>query len=230
MRALHPLTFAALLLGWSSSHAAPLRTSTVTVHVHRKGFLFSPGVDYTMVAPIVSGSFDPNRSNVDVVVNAKDLSVADAKVAEPVRHEIEDTMRGPRVLDSATFPEIHFSAVQVTETAPEQFRVTGTLQMHGVAQQLALDFGGAGGHYHGRVTLHPSDFGIPPLTFAGGLVRMKDEIDVEFDLVGGASEPPSPSPSTSTSTSTSTSPTPTPTATPSTPPSTSSPTDDHNPQ
>lgn len=192
MRALHPLTLAALLLGWSSSHAEPMRASTVTVHVHRKGFLFSSAVDYEMVAPIASSFFDPTQSTVDVVVNAKELSVVDPSVAAPVRHEIEDTMRGPRVLDSAAFPEIHFSAAQVTETAPEQFRVTGTLQLHGVAQQLALDFGGRPGHYHGRVTLHPSDFGIPPLTFAGGLVRMKDEIDVEFDLFNGprASAPP----------------------------------------
>jgi hypothetical protein len=192
MRRLHPLTLAALLLGWTGGHANALRASTVTVHVHRKGFLFSPGADYTMVAPVASGLFDVDRSSVDVVVHAKDLTVEDRSVSEPVRHEIEDTMRGPRVLDSVTFPEIRFSAARVTETAPEQYRVTGTLQLHGVEQQLALDFGGTPGHYHGKVTLHPSDFGIPPLTFAGGLVRMKDEIDVEFDLVGGAPAPAPP--------------------------------------
>jgi len=192
MRRLHPLTLAAFLLGSASSHAGSPAASTVTVHVHRKGFLFTHDVDYTMTAPIASSEFDLEQPNVDIVVHSKDISVADTSVGSGVRREIEDTMRGPRVLDSAVFPEIHFSAGQVTETAPERYRITGTLQMHGVAQPLALDFGTASGHYHGRVTLHASDFGIPPMTFAGGLVRMKDEIDVEFDLFAGTRAPSAP--------------------------------------
>ena len=198
MRALHPLTLAAFLLGGSVGYAGNVRTSTVTVHVHRKGFLFGHDVEYTMVAPIASSEFDLDRPNVDIVVHAKDVSVADASVSEPVRHEIEDTMRGPRVLNSTAFPEIHFTAAQVTPTAPDQYRVTGMLQLHGVAQQLALDFDGTTAHYHGRVTLHASDFGIPPLTFAGGLVHMKDDIDIEFDLFGGETAPPAPPPPPST--------------------------------
>src|SRR5581483_11465645 len=178
MRRLHPLTLAAFLLSGGTGHAGTLASSIVTVHVHRKGFLFSHDVDYTMVAPIASSEFNLDRPNVDIVVHGKDISVADASVAQGVRREIEDTMRGPRVLDSAAFPEIHFNAAEVTETAPEKYRITGTLELHGVAQQLALDFGGTAAHYHGRVTLHASDFGIPPLTFAGGLVRMKDDIEI----------------------------------------------------
>ena len=192
MRTVHPLTLAALILGWTAGgHAAPPRASTVTVHVHRKGFLFSSDVDYTMVAPVASSVFDPERSSVDVVVHASDLTVVDTAVSTSVRHEVEDTMRGPRVLDAAAFPDIHFNAAQVTATAPAQYRVAGTLQMHGVAQPLVFELGGSDAHYHGRVTLHASDFGIPPLTFVGGVVRMKDEIDVEFDLFSAPPAAPS---------------------------------------
>jgi hypothetical protein len=193
VRRIHLLTLAALLLGGSRNQATDLRESTITVHVHRKGLFFSKGTDYTMVAPIASSLFDLEQPSVDIVVHAKDVAVIDPAVPQHAKEEIESAMRGPRALDSATFPEIHFTAAQVAQTAPDQYRVTGTLQLHGVVQQLSFDFDGNAGHYHGRVTLHPSDFGIPPLSFAGGLVRMTDEIDVEFDLFGDQPAPPPPS-------------------------------------
>jgi hypothetical protein len=190
VRRLHFLTLAALMIGGSRTPAAELRASTITVHVHRNGLFFSRGGDYTMVAPVASSLFVPEQQSVDILVHAKDVAVTDPAVSAVVRHEIENTMRGPRVLDSAAFPEIHFTAGEVEETAPDQYRITGRLQLHGVEQQLVFNFDGDATHYHGHAQLHPSDFGIASMSFAGGLVRIKDEIDLEFDLFRTTEPPP----------------------------------------
>jgi polyisoprenoid-binding protein YceI len=187
MRVIHPLTIAALLLGSSHADAADLQESTLTLHVHRKG-LFSSGTDYTIVAPVATSMVDVEHRNVDIVVRTDGVKFSDPAVSARVRRDVEEAMRGPRVLDVAAYPEIHFTAAEITEAAPGQYRATGTLELHGIAQQLVFDFGGTPTHYHGRATVHASDFGIPPLTFAGGLVRIKDDIVIEFDLFGAAGE------------------------------------------
>lgn len=186
MKALHPLTIAALLLGSGGAHGQDLRASVLTLHVHRKGLFSGRGTDYTVVAPVVSGLVDVERRNVDIVVRTNGVTFSDPAVSARVRRDVEEALRGPRVLDAAAYPEIHFSAEEVTEASPGQYRALGTLELHGVTQRLTFDVDGTPAHFHGRTTVHPSDFGIPPLTFAGGLVRITDDIVVEFDLFGAA--------------------------------------------
>ena len=41
-----------------------------------------------------------------------------------------------------------------------------------------------GGHYRGSADLKQKDFGITPITVGGGAVKVKDELRVEFDIVG----------------------------------------------
>jgi hypothetical protein len=39
-----------------------------------------------------------------------------------------------------------------------------------------------GEHYRGSATLRQTDFGIKPLTVAGGTVKVKDEVKIEFEI------------------------------------------------
>jgi hypothetical protein len=41
----------------------------------------------------------------------------------------------------------------------------------------------AAGHYTGKVTLKQTDFGITPVKIAGGTVRVKDVIEIDFEIV-----------------------------------------------
>jgi hypothetical protein len=41
----------------------------------------------------------------------------------------------------------------------------------------------ANGRYRGRVAVKQRDFGINPISIAGGTVKVKDEIRIEFDIV-----------------------------------------------
>jgi hypothetical protein len=41
----------------------------------------------------------------------------------------------------------------------------------------------SGAAYIGRMTLRQSDFGIKPITAAGGTVRVKNELEIDFHIV-----------------------------------------------
>jgi hypothetical protein len=41
----------------------------------------------------------------------------------------------------------------------------------------------ADGHYRGSAALQQREFGITPVRFAGGTVKVKDEVKIEFDIV-----------------------------------------------
>jgi hypothetical protein len=38
-------------------------------------------------------------------------------------------------------------------------------------------------HYRGSASLKQTAFGITPITIAGGAVKVKDEVSIEFDIV-----------------------------------------------
>jgi len=42
--------------------------------------------------------------------------------------------------------------------------------------------GPCGSRYRGSATLKQTDFGITPVTVAGGTVKVKNEVKVEFDI------------------------------------------------
>ena len=41
----------------------------------------------------------------------------------------------------------------------------------------------ANGRYRGTVAVKQRDFGIMPISIAGGTVKVKDEIKIQFDIV-----------------------------------------------
>jgi hypothetical protein len=42
-----------------------------------------------------------------------------------------------------------------------------------------------GGAYVGRATLRQTDFGIKPVSAAGGTVKVKNELEIDFHIVTG---------------------------------------------
>jgi hypothetical protein len=52
-----------------------------------------------------------------------------------------------------------------------------------VERPVAVDVTLKGEHYRGAATLKQTDFGITPVTVAGGTVKVKDEVKIEFEVV-----------------------------------------------
>jgi polyisoprenoid-binding protein YceI len=91
---------------------------------------------------------------------------------------------GPEVLDSQKFPEIVFRSSHVERLGDDKWVVEGNLTLHGQTQPVRVQVEGQGRHYRGWAQLKQKDFGITPVAVAGGTVRVKNEVRIEFDVAG----------------------------------------------
>jgi polyisoprenoid-binding protein YceI len=91
-------------------------------------------------------------------------------------------MLGPEVLDSDRFREICFEASKVEQTSQDHFLVSGSLSLHGRKQPISLHILRSNGRYHGDAVLKQRDFGITPVSVAGGTVKIKNELKIDFDI------------------------------------------------
>ena len=91
-------------------------------------------------------------------------------------------MVGPEVLDVEHHPEIVFGSTNAESTGDGVWQVRGNLMIHGQSRPVELEVREAGGHYRGSARLKQSEFGIKPVKIAGGTIRVKDEIRIEFEI------------------------------------------------
>ena len=61
--------------------------------------------------------------------------------------------------------------------------MTGELTIHGATRTVMFTAARQGEHYRGTTTIKQRDFGIDPISIAGGTVKVKDEVKVTFDIV-----------------------------------------------
>lgn len=163
--------------------AAPERSgSVITIHVHKAGLFSGFGHNHTVTAPVTRGRIDNQGMAADIVVVTQDMKVIDADVSDKDRAQIQTDMLGPKVLDAARFPEIRFASSRIESTGPGHYRVTGKLELHGVGRELTFEVTGGPERYHGQTRLKQTDFAIRPISVAGGTVKVKDEIELEFDV------------------------------------------------
>jgi polyisoprenoid-binding protein YceI len=169
---------------YAQTHPMDAVKSSVTIRVSKSGFLSAFGHDHEIQAPVESGTIDSSADpKVQLHVDARKLRVLDPDVAAEQRAEIQHTMEGSAVLDAEHFPDIFFQSTSVTKTGNERWEVRGNLDLHGKKQPVVLEVSLDGSHYRGSASFKQSDFGINPVRIAGGTVRVKDEIEIEFDIV-----------------------------------------------
>ena len=174
-------------LFWASTAIAQQRAidtgkSVMTVQVYRAGLLSGLGHDHQISAPVASGTVDTASHRVELHTNARLMRVVDPGISDKDRGEIQSNMLGPEVLDAEHFPEIVFQSTSVAANGPDVSRVIGNLTLHGQTRPVTVEVKEAAGHYTGTSRLKQSDFGIKPIKVAGGAIRVKDEIRIEFDI------------------------------------------------
>lgn len=179
---------AALLTAATAARAEPrpidTERSTLTVLVYKSGLFSAFADDHMIRAPIASGSIsDEAPLAVSIEVKSASLKVLDPKLAEDKRAEVQTRMLGPEVLDTDRHPDITFKSTEIAPAGESRWTVTGELAIHGKSRPAKFSVERRDGRYRGTVTLKQRDFGIEPISIAGGTVKVKDEVKVEFDIV-----------------------------------------------
>lgn len=176
--------------------------SAITIHVFKSGLFSGFAHNHIVIAPVSHAAIDPAQLTAEITVVTKEMKVTDPDVSDKDRAEIQSTMLGPKVLDQEKYPEIHFRSSSIKETSPQHYRVAGTLELHGAKQEITFEVtgepepgaparagvarDGVGEHFHGATKLKQSAFGIKPISLGGGSVKVKDELELEFDVYAPA--------------------------------------------
>ena len=168
----------------ASGQLRPIDTSksNLTVHVYKAGMLSAFGHDHEITAPVAEGSADVQARKVELRVRSEALKVRDAKASDKDRAEIQTTMAGPDVLNVATYKEISFRSTSAESAGAGVWKVIGELALHGQTHTVSMDVHETEGRYTGSCRFNLSGFGIKPVKAVGGAVRVKDEVQVDFDI------------------------------------------------
>jgi polyisoprenoid-binding protein YceI len=178
------LLVCALLIHGAHAQTRPIdpRESSVTVHVSKAGLFSAFGHDHEISGPI-SGAIDERASTVEITVQTAGLKVLDPDRPEKERAEVQQTMAGPEVLDVQRFPAIHFKSASVEQKSPGRFVVRGDLTLHGSTRPVTVEVTRTNeGRYHATARLKQTEFGMKPVVVAGGTVKVKNEVQLEFTI------------------------------------------------
>jgi polyisoprenoid-binding protein YceI len=177
-----------------SEYVIDRRAGRFTVRAFASGMLAKMGHNPTIAVRDISGRMKFNPEGLEagdfrLVVKAASLSVQD-DVSDKDRREIERLMN-EEVLEVAKFPEIRYetASVPVTKASEMLYSATldGELTLHGITRKELISarvtLFGSMLRASGDLTLHQSDYGIKPVSVAGGVLKVKDELKLSFEIV-----------------------------------------------
>ena len=175
------------------------RASRFTLRAFATGILAAMGHNPVISIREFSGElkFDPDQLKADafrLVIISKSLT-ADEDISDKDRREMERLMH-QEVLESAKFPEIAYdaSAIPVTKIGDTLFSAAldGNLALHGVTRiepivaRVALM--GSMLRASGEFSLSQAKYEIKPVSVAGGALKLKDELKLQFEIVARKQE------------------------------------------
>jgi hypothetical protein len=168
-----------------ASRSIDTSRSTITVRVGKSGLFSAFGDNHEVRAPIASGKVDDGPlPSVELAIDAKGMKVLDPKLAPEKRAEVQTKTLGPDVLDVERYAEIRFRSTSVKASGSEgRWHVEGVLELHGTSAPVAFDVTVVDGRIHGKATVSQKAFGIPPISAAGGTIKVRDEVEIDFDVV-----------------------------------------------
>jgi polyisoprenoid-binding protein YceI len=86
-----------------------------------------------------------------------------------------------KVLHPDKYPTANFTSKAIQEK-DGGYRVSGELSLHGVTKSIDFDIDTSGGGLKGRFTIIQTDYKIKPFKAMMGTLKIKDEMDIGFDL------------------------------------------------
>ncbi len=160
--------------------------------VYRDGVAAKMGHDLVLEVTRWSGKADivaesPAGSSVQLTMDPTSLEIIDAKggikpLGEKDHADIKKNIND-KVLLTSRNPEVTFQSTEVSGTAPN-IKVKGNLTLVGKSQPVTLDVrvDESSGRASGKTTLQQSSFGIKPFSALLGALKVKDSVDIQFDI------------------------------------------------
>lgn len=147
-----------------------------------------------------SVNFNPDdlgHSSVAIAAPAASL-VIDSSEARQAAHlgpgpspedvrTIQAKMLSGEVLDAAHDPEIRFTSTKVASSGENRLTLIGVFELHGKQRSLALpvqySVRGDQATFDSQFTIRQTDYGIAPVSIAGGMVKVKNLVAIWIHLV-----------------------------------------------
>ena len=192
------LAFAAVIAGNQTARTFVLDSSQskFIARAHAGGLLWFKGKDhfvavreFTGEAQITPGSITP----ASLEISAKAASMVETRdvFTEPQKQIINKELR-EIVLEPDKYPDIVFQSTNVTgkSTGADAYelKIDGNLTLHGVTRRITIPtqvtVSGNDMRARGKFSIDRDDFGVKATSAFHGMVRVRNNIDFTFDIVG----------------------------------------------
>jgi polyisoprenoid-binding protein YceI len=190
------LLASAALVAQAGKYQVDRAASSVLIQVGKGGLFSFAAHDHEVAAPALAGTVvldqtDISKSSVSLEFDATALKVTDKGKPATDVPEVQAAMLSDRVLDVPRYPKITFRSTRVSVANKAADRLTlnvaGDLTLHGttrpVTTRVEVGLKDTVLTATGTAKIRQSDFGMKPVTAGGGTVRVKDEVDVVFQVV-----------------------------------------------
>jgi polyisoprenoid-binding protein YceI len=197
-------TYAALARDGARVYALDPAASTVRIYVFRDGRAARLGHNHVLSAPKFQGflampatgaadarfdlAFRLDELEIDVPANRAGLGPAFASVltADAIAGTREH-MLGESNLQADRFPVVRIRSLRIVGESP-RYAAQVAMDMHGRTREMTVPLKVEGLpdrlSVSGSFVVRQTDFGVAPYSVAGGLLAVKDEVVVDFTLVG----------------------------------------------
>lgn len=168
---------------FGQGRAIDTQRSKITIHVGKTGLLSGAAHNHTVDAPIASGTIRESApQEVEFTVEAAKMTVEpdpkiDAKDQATIQTHMEDM-----TLEAKKYPEIMFRSTHIKKSSSGEWKVDGDLTLHGVTRPVSLTVKQTGDEYITHTVLKQTDFGIRPISIGGGMIKVKNEIELDFQI------------------------------------------------
>jgi polyisoprenoid-binding protein YceI len=184
------------LVAQGGTYQVDQSASSVFIQVGKGGLFSFAAHDHEVAAPALAGTVvldqsDTAKSSVSLDFDATALKVTGK--GEPAKDvpEVQAAMLSDRVLDVQRYPTITFRSTRVSVASKAADRLTlnvaGNLTLHGttkpVTTRVEVGLKDTTLTASGTATIRQTEFGMQPVTVAGGTVKVKDELEVTFRVV-----------------------------------------------
>jgi polyisoprenoid-binding protein YceI len=167
----------------TQERAVDTQRSTITIHVGKSGLFSAAAHNHTIDAPISSGTVQesPAPHIAFTVETAKMTVKPDPKIDAKDQAEIQTHME-ELTLETKKYPEITFHSSHIERAAEGEWKVDGDLSLHGVTRPVSLIVKQTGDSWTTHTVLKQTDFGIKPISIGGGTIKVKNEVEIDFQI------------------------------------------------